>query len=238
MTADQIIAAVQEVYAGCQTYADRGCVRSTSRSPEEGLNVVETIPFETVFVRPDRFRFEFSIQVSPRAKFSRCVIVANGPRVQLEGDIGPEDRRPMSLSTALACATGVSHGAAHRIPALLMPERVTGRRLAEQASLTRLEDAELDGVTCHRVECRYMIDPDDARRVREETIRVLGSAPPEGEWDPEVLWFQQESFLIRKIEDGTRFSAFRTESVTTYEPALDQPVPGHQSMSDSPNADA
>ena len=46
-----ILRRMGEVYAGCRTYRDRGCV-STTFIPDEGTRVNER-PFTTAFVRPD-----------------------------------------------------------------------------------------------------------------------------------------------------------------------------------------
>jgi outer membrane lipoprotein-sorting protein len=236
MTGEDILAAAKAAYARCPTYADTGCVRTVFRKPDGRINFVSTTPFETAFVRPNRFRFEFSTHHPKMTEFSRYLIVENGPEVLTWWDLRPGVERPGSLATAVAGATGVSGASAHTVPALLMPHRVPGCRRSERAALTRLEDAELDGVACFGVERRAVIDPEEAHRFREEAIRLLGWAPPAAESDPDVLWVDQRTFLIRRIESGTRFPTFRTESVTTYQPVVDEDVPDDHLVFDPPEA--
>jgi hypothetical protein len=234
MTAEGILAAVEAVYARCHTYADTGCVREVFLHLDGRTNFVSTTPFETAFVRPDRFRFEFSTHHPNRTEFRRYVIAADGAGVRTWWDICPGVKRPESLALDVAGATGVSGSSAHTVPALLMPDRVPGRRLGERVTLARLEDAELGGGDCYRVELRDVIDPEEARRRREEVTRLLGCPPTEGERVPRVLWVDRGSFLIRRIEGGSRFPTFRTESVTTYEPTIDEPVPDDHLAFDPP----
>src|SRR5581483_3621770 len=127
MTAEDILTTAEAAYARCRTYADTGCVRTVFLEPDGRTDFVSTTPFETAFVRPDRFRFEFSTHHPKTTEFSRYIIAASGPEVQAWWDIRPGVERPESLAMALAGATGVSGSAAHTVPSLLMPDRVTGR---------------------------------------------------------------------------------------------------------------
>jgi outer membrane lipoprotein-sorting protein len=236
MTAEDILAAAEEAYHRCRTYADTGCVQTEFRKPDGQTDFFSTTSFETAFVRPDRFRFEFSTHHPKRSELRRYLIVAKGSEVLTWWDIRPAVERPESLALALGGAAGVSGASSHTVPALLMPDRVSGRRLGQRAALTRLGDADLDGVACFRVERREVIDPDEARQSREEAIRILGRALPESESVPDVLWFDRGTFLLRRIEGGSRFPSFRTESVTTYEPVIDEDVPDDHLLFDPPEA--
>src|SRR5258708_2518928 len=140
MTAEEIVAATEAVYASCRTYADTGCVRTVFLRRDGRTDFVSSTPFETAFIRPDRFRFEFSTHHPHQTEFSRYIIVAQGSVVQTWWDIRPGIEQVESLSRALAGATGVSSSSAHTIPALLMPDQVSGWRLGERATLARLED--------------------------------------------------------------------------------------------------
>jgi hypothetical protein len=235
MTGEEILAAAEAVYARCRTYADHGCVRTLYLRPDGGADFVSTTPFETAFVRPDRFRFAFATHHPNRTEYSRYVIAAHGQLVQTWWDIRPGVKQPESLAMALAAATGVSSSSAHTIPALLLPDLVLGRRLTERVTVTRLEDGELDGVTCYRVQRQEMSGPEEQRQRREELVRLLGRSYS-SESGPQVLWLEKGLLLIRRIEASCRFETFQTESVTTYEPALDEPVPDDHLLFDPPEA--
>jgi hypothetical protein len=94
--AEQLLRAVGHRYAGLQTYRDQGRVVRTDSS----AGVVE---FRTLFARNVGLRFEFT-------RHGRTEVVAK--------PIG----EPEALMEALAGPTGISGGAAHTIPALLLPE--------------------------------------------------------------------------------------------------------------------
>ena len=57
-TAEEILAAMAGVYAKCRSYRDVG-VLTTHMFPDGRADYTTTQRFGTVFVRPDRFRFEF-----------------------------------------------------------------------------------------------------------------------------------------------------------------------------------
>ena len=131
-------------------------------------------------------------------------------------------RAPESLGMALAGATGVSGGSAHTVPALLMTERVGGRRLTELTDLISLEDDRLGDNTCYRFSGRYAplpVDPDAEKLHRDECIRVTGRPPERSERGPQLVWVDRESLLIRRIEEMVQFETFQTATVTEYDPA-------------------
>jgi hypothetical protein len=233
MTGEEILTTAEAVYACCRTYADSGSVRTLFLRLNGKINYVSTTPFETAFVRPDRFRFAFSTHHPHHVEYSRYVIAAHGPFVQSWWDIQPGVERPESLRMALAATTGISGGSAHTISALLMPDVAPGRRLTERVTVTRLEGKELDGMTCYRVQRREVIDPQEERHQREEMIRLLGRSCS-CERESEVFWLEKETLLLRRIEERRRFETFQTEAVTAYEPTLNEPVPENHLLFDPP----
>lgn len=233
MTAEDVIAALKTAYASCHTYADTGCVRTVFLNPDGSTKFVSTKPFETAFVRPDRFRFEFSSHHPGLTEYSRYIIAVNGPDVRKWWDISPGVERPESLALALAGATGVSGGSAHTVPALLLPETERAR-LGERAAPSLMADAEWDGVPCYRIQLREVADPERERQFREEMLRIRGWCPPPSEREAEVVWIDRVTFLLRRIESSTRFSDFRTECVTSYEPTFDEPIPDEHLEFDPP----
>ncbi len=94
--AEALLRAVGERYAGLASYRDHGRVRR----PGDAAAIVQ---FRTRFARPTGLHFEFT-----RAGRTESI---NGPITDPDALIGD-----------LAGLTGVSLGAAHTIPALLLPE--------------------------------------------------------------------------------------------------------------------
>jgi hypothetical protein len=111
---------------------------------------------------------------------------------------------------ALAGATGVSGGAAHTIPRLLLGEEVGGRPMITLQDAARIEDAKLDAVNCFRIRGKH------------------GS-------DLMTIWIDSATFLVRRIDGGHVFENFHTEQTTTYEPAINGPA-SDQELAFDPSA--
>jgi outer membrane lipoprotein-sorting protein len=190
----QILDRMVKAYAGCKTYRDSGVVK-TVFVQNTGNRTVEK-PFSTAFVRPDRFRFEYKETGNQK---SRYIIWSNGKDVQTSWDIKPGIQKPASLDLALAGGTGVSSSSAHTIPALLMPDKVSGRSLTSITDLKRAEDGKLEKVECFRIDGTYA----DA---------------------PITLWIEKKSYLVRRIDEQRKFDNFRTEQTTTYEPSIEDKI--------------
>lgn len=235
MTAQQIAAAAAAVYAGCRTYTDRGCVRTVFLHPDGAANFVSTKSFRTAFVRPERFRFEFVSHDPHQTQTDRYIIAAEGPRVRTWWDVTPGVEEPESLRHALGAAAGVSGGSSRTVPSLLTSGRSGGGIWAAGwYDLARLDDADLDGVPCHRIERRRVPDPEEDRRLDEAVVRVTGQPAPKVVEKPDVFWIEAGSLLLRRIDGRSDFTTFRTEEVTTYEPAVDGPVRDDQLAFDPP----
>jgi hypothetical protein len=223
MNPEQILAALAEVYAECRSYRDAGRVFTRflpagDRRPHSSVR-----PFATAFVRPGQFRFEYRHRYREEDEWDRYIVWAHGAEVRAWWDVRPGVEEAKSLGMALAGATGVSGGSAHTVPALLMPDRVGGRRLTDLVDVTSLGDETLDGVTCYRLSGQlgpYPADPAEEERRREEVVRLTGRPPERAERSPLILWIDRGTLLVRRIEEQTRFETFRTEGVTTYEAAV------------------
>ncbi len=139
-------------YGGMQTYRDDGIIRSWL-SPED--DPIE-MPFETVYERPNRFRFAFdSPHPYPPLKhiITRYVVGSDGHRAFLYRQHA-EDTPKLDVSQDLAMAVhaivGVSCGASHIIARLLLPQ-IGGPALSDLQDLTVAGQVEIAGLLCHRV---------------------------------------------------------------------------------------
>jgi hypothetical protein len=208
------------VYARCRTYRDTGCVRTEFRDRRGRPGFASIRPFATAFARPDRFRFEFSDHFPNQTAMHRYIVHLAGRAVRTWWDLRPGVERSSSLGLALAGATGVSGGAAHTVPALLLPRRVGGRRLTGLADVARLEDGDAGGAGCYRVRGQLLLPPEAEAEMRREVKRVTGRDPGRTEVAPAVVWIDRRTLLVRRIEEADRFRTGGTVEVTEYEPAV------------------
>ena len=150
MTAGQVLHPCRQVYAACKSYRDSGVV-ATLCIQTTGKRTVEQ-PFSTAFVRPDRFRFEYSEKIGD-VKKDRYLIWRPREEVRTWWDFTPGVEKPASLHLALAAATGVSGGANGSRPAHFGSDR-GGVEIRDLQRLKRLEDAKLGQADCFRVQGR------------------------------------------------------------------------------------
>jgi len=198
-TAAQVLARMADVYQNCKTNADAGMVKTKFITKEEEW--LDEKPFTTAYVRPDRFRFEYSnkFPLSDSPTSIRHIIWANGKDVRTWWDVQPGVKKEVSLGMAIAAATGVSSGAAHIIPRLLMSKDVGGQSVAKLVQPERLADAALGNQQCYRIRGKGFSDKNDSIS----------------------LWISKNTLLIHRIDEASEFDDFRTEKTTTYKPQTD-----------------
>ncbi|MCH2182857.1 MAG: hypothetical protein MK108_12705 [Mariniblastus sp.] len=203
LSAAQVIERVAQTYAQCKTYTDTGTHTSvmTSKSGEE----TEVLQFSTAMVRHSRSRVlkerlvhdQFRFEYSEKGKPGR-VVWKSGQEVKVSMAAPPEANQ--SLALALAFFTGISDGTAHTIPALLMPSEVTGIKLTDIRKPVRGEDQSIDGRNCFSIQGKL----------------------PEGRT---TIWIDQESFLVRRIEQSYPLvEGVTVAERTDYQPVINQDV--------------
>ena len=141
-SAAEILERTASVYASCSSYRDCGeAVISLDKATERE----RTRPFVTLFVRPDRLRYEFtSSSFRKDAPDERYVVWADGQWIQSWWSVKREVAEQPSISMALAGPTGVSFGSAYRVPSLLLP--FPDQRSLPVAATARLrEEASAEG---------------------------------------------------------------------------------------------
>jgi outer membrane lipoprotein-sorting protein len=204
--AEDVLGRMAKAYAACKSYQDSGNVKTVFVWADRNRTVEK--PFTTAFVRPDRFRFEYKEKEGGGPE-RRHIVWRKGKEVQTWWDVQPGVEKPESLEIALAGATGVSGMSAHTVPALLLPKEVGGRRLTDITEAKRIDDAKLDKVDCFCIEGKF------------------GG-------NPITLWIDQKTFLVRRIDAQQKFDDFRTETTTTYDPAIDEEIPDKKLEFDPP----
>lgn len=189
-------------------------------------------PFSTRFVRPGGFFFEFR---SRRGEddWDQYAIWNEGEKTRTWWSVRPEREGTKTLGLAIAGATGVSGGAAHRVPHLLMPE-LGRRRAPESARVIAVPQASAE--KCVVVEIpqfgggveqiwidessfliRRVVEP---RHVLESSPRVAIDALKTRE--PAIAAEMEKYFAGRPPE------RFEVESATTYRPEFNAEVAGEE----------
>lgn len=118
LTPQAILKKTAEVYASCSSFQDVGLVVTTFE--ESTGQRVESQPFKLFFSRPTRFRFEW-VDFNQKKNGLLNVVWSNGEAAFTYWE---PDRyeKTQSLKLGIAGASGVSSGAAHTMPSLLMPQ--------------------------------------------------------------------------------------------------------------------
>jgi hypothetical protein len=158
-TADHAKALLREVaarYASIISYSDSGAVHTQLNDHDP----VFTTIFSTLYKRPSHYRFEFE-RPHPypplRSIITRHGVVLDGSTAytwkQSDPD-APQMEVAESFSLAIAGATGISAGSAHRIGRLLIPE-IGGLSIMNLVDLRHEADTVIDGTPCHLIGARY-----------------------------------------------------------------------------------
>lgn len=218
MTPADLMEEMAARYASCACYRDSGTV-VTEHLRADGNTTKSVRPFQTALVRPHRFRFEFRDRFNDAEPWQRYVVWRDGTAVRTRWDVTGREESPESLDLALAGATGVSAAAAHTIPALLLPNDVSGFRLPQLVDLTFLESHIIAGEACLRISGRH--PPRSAQqeaRIQEMSLRRTGRAAPRVVAAPTILWIHEATLSLWRLEDEHKFDTFVARTTTEYSP--------------------
>lgn len=209
--AAEILKACADKYAHCATYQDQGVVRA--RYEGKDLDHSDEKPFTTAFVRPDRFRFEFSSR-DVVGKEDRYVVWQGGKEVKSWWSLVSRLESHPSLGEGLSGPTGVSGGSAYTVPATLVADAAwKGEAWTAMKDAYRIEDAAQEGSPCYRIQ-RLTSSP--ARKVHDHELPATRGK--------ETLWVRRSDHLLVRIDQETDFGTFFVRQTTTYAPRMDAPV--------------
>ncbi len=185
--ATELLQRVCARYASATTYRDTGVVRRTDRADQ---------PFSTLYDR-GRLRFEYTSTFPSRDLYHQMLIGDAHGAVIVTWFNQDAPRAPENVATldqAVATLSGVSSGAAHWIPVLLMPQ-LGGWSWSRLQNPVLLEDGVIEGHPC------YVLEGGHVRGDRER------------------LWIDKASLLVRRHEWLGELAG-----VTDYRPEMDRPV--------------
>jgi hypothetical protein len=176
-TARTIIEKMASQYSTAMSYQDSGLVETTFLSATGSR--LEELPFNTYFRRPRFFRFEW-IEALPTP--TKHVIWCDGRHAYKyrDPDIFEDEEK---LSLAISGASGLTSGASHTIPRLLIDEMV-GFVLTDLTNLSLEGSDVFEGQECF----------------------VIKGIHPMG--DTNELWIGKTDFLLRKLKTVHKFADF------------------------------
>lgn len=144
-TANEILARVSSVYAGCRTYSDEGLTETTE--VPRGRHSY----FRTSFVRPGAFRFQLWINSDKPGGVKPWVVRTNGDLIQVQGI--PSRLQILRIDAALSGMGQFSDGSSITVPQLLFPEAFRTIQLFSVISDARVTGEDnLDGRQSFRIE--------------------------------------------------------------------------------------
>lgn len=112
-TANEILAKVSAVYAGCRTYSDEGSTETTEMQGRHSY-------FRTSFVRPGAFRFQLWINSDKPGGVKPWVVWTKGDLIQTQGI--PSRLQLLRIDAALSGMGQFSDGSSVTVPQLLFPD--------------------------------------------------------------------------------------------------------------------
>lgn len=150
-TAAGILVEMAAAYASLSSYMDNGVVLThdtRKSSPDE-------IKFTTIFRRPQFFRFEWESHhpYEPLRHIVRRTVVWSNDKGAFRVFLGNFEER--ALERSIAGAAGVSRGAAHHIPRLLLPKQIDGFALSELVDATLVGEETFEGILCYRIDAKH-----------------------------------------------------------------------------------
>lgn len=168
-TADELISRMNCEYRSIGQYQDKGTVVIDLKGNKQ------TIVFETHFVRPNRFHFEFTTHHPyPPLHHVKTVHTIWAKDKRVRTTFGGRYHLN-NIQSAIAGFTGISYGAAYLTPTLLMPIHSQPNPWTSSDTPASKRGIErIDGIPCHRV----------------TLVTKFG---------PTELWIGRTDFLLRKL---------------------------------------
>jgi hypothetical protein len=223
----EILRRVFEAYAGCDSYLDKGEVVHVFHVEDETHE--RRLPFQTLFTRPNRFRYQFTGDQD-----SLYVVWTEEDDAMSWWSVQPRVRRSESIQLALAGPTGISGGSAFAVPSLLMPAApYESSWLAESFAGAEHAGREIiDGVETIRLHfvnpSQEFEEPPALPANLVERMAALGGPPlpklPATRWEWRSLWIAEADATIRRKAERMNLGGRLTDSTMTWAPEMGQSI--------------
>jgi len=194
ITAKEILEKLNSVYLNCKSYRDSG------RGKSVFTNSVSESVFDTVFVRPDKFRFA-TREYFQNKEMAHIVVWQNGQKFLFSGPSVRGLDNPDSLNKGMAAVAGASNLRANIIRALLLPKDIEALpRTGIIEDPKRIDDASLGKVECFRISGTF-------------------------HGHSRTVWIEKKRSLIRRIDTKWELKKGSREDTITYDPEIDIKIP-------------
>jgi outer membrane lipoprotein-sorting protein len=187
---EQIIKRMVQAYKDCGSYKDAGNVKMRlGDRPIEGS-------FTTVYVKPDRFRFEFNGKMDEH--LTRFIIWKKGADMNAWYNRMPKSGLNASWNIAMAAAGGVTGSSASTVAILLLPHEFDAGvfNVAKMTAMKRLSDENVGDSPCFQIKGKL-------------------------EGEDITIWLDKGTFLLRRVDtrNGTMW-----ESKTLYQTGINDKI--------------
>ncbi|HZP81112.1 MAG TPA: DUF2092 domain-containing protein [Chthonomonadaceae bacterium] len=192
--ATRIIAQTAKVYGSCRSYQDAGSVTTTIAGRPQFDSIK---PFQTVFVRPDRFYFTYkTIRGVPKDHY---IVWATGKQIHSWWSQEPGINNYTNLEDAMKRPRAFSGGSGQTIPRLLLPQ-LGGWSLKELTGVRLVDTEPIAGVVCYKLE---------GSNKYHDTVTV---------------WIAKESYLILKLLQVGQIQGAEARTAEVFTPQINKPV--------------
>lgn len=213
-------------YAACKSYRDTGSAQfiASGGAHDRGMGRIE---FRTLFRRPDKFRFECREIPEVKGRDDHYIVWQAADGARSWWGLNPKTQNFKTMLDALAGPSGVSYGAAGRVPSLLFPPEsgapphlgLVGLRMAGGAVLNGERCEMVDGIDAGASRVAVWID------VKTRLIRkVVETALISAEEQQAAHEAEERAAGGRLAPHSHDFKDFRSETVTTYSPQIDAEI--------------
>lgn len=194
VSAKQVLDRMVSVYESCSSYMDKGQVIEFRSN---AAPIVKKA-FTTAFIRPSRFRFEFTEDSNHRTH--NYVVWRDGVSIRSSWSIQPEVRYYETLGEAVARATGVSSMSAVVVPSMLFQNLGDTRRIQSLTEFSLVREEKINGKAVYRIEGKDWANMSLA------------------------IWIDKQTFLLLKVFERRE----NVEITIRYEPQINVNVPAEK----------
>jgi len=139
-----VLEKMRETYARASNYQDTGIVEAVINM--NATTTTMTQPFSIAYQEPDRIKVEWLASL-PGGQQLRSVLWSDGDVARKYSEVRNEVRKEKSLKMGVAAATGVSFGAAHTVPTMLL-RGLKESWLSSSSDTRYVKEEAFEGVPC------------------------------------------------------------------------------------------
>jgi hypothetical protein len=198
-TPGKVLAKTAKTYSECKSYSDSG-VSTLTATENDGRKRKTRTQFRTSYVKGKEFRFAYRQNVNNYGYGGSNVLLYDGEVAKVKMEGGDDFERQKSLIEGIASLTGVSFGTAHTIPALLMPDRISGHNVLRLTGHSSLVEEGFAMNPCYKIK----------GLVHETKV---------------ILWIDKHTGLLIKTEENYQSNAIDYMVTTVFIPSVDVEIP-------------